>query len=133
MLYKLLESERVCSGICNQNMGIVYQNGLGDVPIDYDKAFICFKKAAEEESPDAYFCVGNCYLNGLGVDKNVKEAAAWFKKAAEMGEPDSMFHLAWMYREGIGVEKNDELSLDYLYKAAEAGWEPAIRIIGSVK
>lgn len=31
-----------------QNMGIVYQNGLGDVPIDYDKAFICFKKAAEE-------------------------------------------------------------------------------------
>lgn len=27
-----------------QNMGIVYHNGLGDVPIDYDKAFICFKK-----------------------------------------------------------------------------------------
>lgn len=99
------------------------------MPIDYDKAFICFKKAAEEESPDAYFCVGNCYLNGLGVDKNVKEAAAWFKKAAEKGEPDSMFHLAWMYQEGIGVEKNDELSEDYLYKAVKAGWEPAIKIM----
>lgn len=29
-----------------QNMGIVYHNGLGDVPIDYDKAFICFKKSS---------------------------------------------------------------------------------------
>lgn len=112
-----------------QNMGVVYQHGFDDIPLDYVKAFNCFKKAAEEESPDAYFCVGNCYLQGLGVEKNETEATFWFKKAADMGEPDSMFHLAWMYQNGIGVEQNDELSTDYLYKAAEAGWEPAIKII----
>ena len=111
------------------NIGIIYQNGLEDMPIDYSKAFDCFIKAADEENPDTFFCVGNCYLNGLGVDKNEKAAADWFKKAAEMGEPDAMFHLAWMYQEGVGVEKNDELSADYLDKAAESGWEPAIKII----
>ena len=73
--------------------------------------------------------MSNCYLNGLGVEKDEKEAARWFLKAAELGEPDSMFHLAWMYQEGIGVEQNSELSTEYLYKAAEAEWEPAIRII----
>lgn len=111
------------------NMGVIYQNGIGGEPVDYVKAFNCFSKATEGGSPDSFFCVGNCYLNGCGIDKNENEAAYWFKKAAEIGEPDSMFHLAWMYQEGIGVEKNDELSTDYLYKAAEAGWEPAIRII----
>jgi TPR repeat protein len=111
------------------NMGIIYQTGLGDVLVDYDKAFNCFKKASEEENPDSFFSIGNCFLNGLGVDKNEKEAAGWFIKAAEMGEPDSMFHLAWMYQEGIGVEQNNELSTEYLYMSAEAGWEPAIRII----
>jgi len=44
-----------------QNMGVIYQHGLGDVPVDYSKAFDCFRKAAEEESPDAFFSVGNCY------------------------------------------------------------------------
>ena len=112
-----------------QNWGIIYQIGLGDVLVDYVKAFNCFQKASEEENPDSFFSIGYCYLNGLGVDKNEKEAAGWFIKAAEMGEPDSMFHLAWMYQEGIGVERNNELSAEYLYKSAEAGWEPAIRII----
>ena len=87
-------------------------------------------KAANEESTESYFCIGNCYLNGLGGgEKDEKEAARWFLKAAELGEPDSMFHLVWMYQEGIGVEQNSELSTEYLYKAAEARWEPAIRII----
>lgn len=52
-----------------QNMGIIYQNGLGDIPVNDVKAFHCFKKAAEEENPDAFFCIGDCYLNGFGVDK----------------------------------------------------------------
>ena len=112
-----------------QNMGIIYQNGLGGIPINHVKAFDCFMKASEEDSPDAFFCVGNCYLNGLGVEENDEEAANWFKKAAELGEPDSMFHLAWMYQEGIGVEKDMDLATEYLYKSAEAGWEPAIKII----
>lgn len=111
------------------NMGVIYQNGLGGIPKDNNKAFDCFKKAAEEENVESFFCIGQCYLNGLGVDKNEKEAACWFKKAAEFGEPDSMFHLAWMYQEGIGVEQNSKLSVEYLYKSAEAGWEPAIKII----
>lgn len=86
------------------------------MPIDYSKAFDCFIKAADEENPDTFFCVGNCYLNGLGVDKNEKAAADWFKKAAEMGEPDAMFHLAWMYQEGVGVEKTMNYRLIILIK-----------------
>lgn len=111
------------------NMGIIYQNGLDSIPVDYAKAFDCFMKAAQEENPNAFFCIGNSYLGGWGVEKDEKEAAIWFKKAAELGEPDSMFHLAWMYQEGLGVEKNQDLATDYLYQSAEAGWEPAIKAI----
>ena len=68
-------------------------------------------KAANEESTESYFCIGNCYLNGLGVEKDEKEAARWFLKAAELGEPDSMFHLAseWNrtanYRQNISIRQ----------------------------
>ena len=38
-----------------QNMGIIYQTGLGEVLVDYVKAFNCFKIASEEENPDSLF------------------------------------------------------------------------------
>ena len=62
------------------NIGIVYQHGLGGIPTDYNKAFNYFLKAANEESTEPYFCIGNCYLNGLGVEKMKRKQPAGFKR-----------------------------------------------------
>ncbi len=99
------------------NMGIIYQAGLGGIPVDYKKGFECFLKASTGDNPEAFFCLGKAYFNGLGVERNPAEAARWFKKAADLGEPDSMYHLGVMYRDGIGVEPNEGKSKEYFSKA----------------
>ena len=48
------------------------------IPTDYNKAFNYFMKAANEESTESYFCIGNCYLNGLGVEKTKRKQPAGF-------------------------------------------------------
>ncbi len=109
-------AEQGCSA-AYVNMGIIYQAGVGGIPVDYKKGFECFQKASTEDNPEAFFCLGKAYLNGLGVGQNLNEAARWFKKAADFGEPDSMYHLGMMYRDGIGVEPNEAISEEYFSKA----------------
>ena len=41
--------------------------------------------AAEQGYPPAQYDLGNCYLNGLGVQKSQAEAVEWIRKAAVQG------------------------------------------------
>ena len=69
-------------------------------------------KAANEESTESYFCIGNCYLNGLGVEKDEKEAARWFLKAAELGLHVPLgLDVSRRYRSGTEQRIIDRISL----------------------
>ena len=35
------------------------------------------------------FYIGNCYIHGDGVEKNIDEAIRWYKNAAEYGDEDA--------------------------------------------
>ena len=50
------------------------------------EAVKCFKKSAERGNPDAQYCLGACYVNGQGVEKNFDLALKWFWKASANGQ-----------------------------------------------
>ena len=44
-----------------------------------------YRSAAEQGNADAQYLLGNCYIGGLGVEKDKVEAVKWFSKAAAQG------------------------------------------------
>ena len=46
-----------------------------------------YRKAAEKDHGNAQLKLGQCYLNGRGVNENKRVAFIWLKKAAEKGLP----------------------------------------------
>jgi len=73
----------------------------------------------------AQVALGECYLNGTGVEKDDVEAVKWFRKAAEQGNAHAQVKLGECYRNGTGVEKDDVGAVKWFRKAAEQG-----RVIG---
>ncbi len=89
------------------NLAACYQKGNG-TKVDYEKAFILYYELATLENPYALACnkLGLFFSEGLGVEKNKKQAVLWFKKGANENEPYSMLNLAECYEKGDGIEKN---------------------------
>jgi TPR repeat protein len=84
-----------------------------------EKAFISFKKSAEQGHSDAQFILGLMYDNGEGVSKDLKQAVAWYRKAAEQGHPNAQFNLGIYYAKGKSVLKDPKQAVAWFHKAAE--------------
>lgn len=82
-------------------------------------AYIYFKKAAKQNLAKATFWLGQCYLNGWGIEKNDEFAFECFKKSTEQEFEEAYYELAHCYQKGKGIEKNDELAFEWYTKAAE--------------
>ena len=76
--------------------GIKYK--AGKFQQDYDKAFFWFLKAAEQPAvPEkwtnaqgqAMYFLGNCYLDGYGVEPDARTAFEWYGKAAELADANA--------------------------------------------
>ena len=63
--------------------------------------------------------LGNCYRDGIGVDKDMKEAVKWYRKAAEQGEAEAQYQLGISLLNGKGTAKNPKEAADWFEKAAE--------------
>lgn len=67
------------------SLGTCYANAKGTYE-DYDEAVKHFLKAAEMELPVAYYHLGYCYENGLGVPQNLAKARQLLEIGAELGD-----------------------------------------------
>ena len=57
------------------------------------------------------------YLQGMGVEKDLRKAAGYFSEAAERGEPQAMNNLGVMYLNGEGVQKDEKAAEELLRKS----------------
>lgn len=96
--------------------GLKYLYGTNN-EIDLTKARLYLMEASKRESPEAMNALGNMYLNGHGVKKNWKAAAALFSIATRIGNPEAMCNLGLMYLTGKGVP-HDVWKAYQLYKQA---------------
>ncbi|MCQ2248321.1 MAG: zinc-ribbon domain-containing protein [Treponema sp.] len=112
-------------GSSRNKLGVCYYFGRG-IEKSYDKAFECFKYAAEHEISDAYSWLGLCYQNGKGTEKNIVSGVKWFKKGAEDDDSYCQFKLAGFY-----ADKEDFKNAFIWYeKAANNGDNDALRELG---
>src|SRR5262245_32608487 len=85
------------------------------------KAFTEFLALAEKGDRNAEVMVGNMYLEGTGVERDVARAAQWFQKAAAAGHSYAQYALGLLYMTGQGVGKDQARGISWLEKAAQQG------------
>lgn len=95
-------------------MGCAY-NDLGL----WEKALVCFKKAAKLNWHEAYAKIGDAYRYGNGVEPDDEVACKWYHKGADVGEITAMLRLAECYKDGIGGKQDYSKAMDYYLMLAE--------------
>jgi uncharacterized protein len=65
--------------------------------------------------------LGTCYLEGVEVQIDHKEAFRLLSAAAKQGASRAMANLAYMYAKGPGTTKNLQEAVPLYEQAAEAG------------
>ncbi len=84
---------------------------------DYQKAYREWKAAADEGKAEAQFDLGVLYAQGLGVRRDLAEAAFWYRKSAEQGNAEAEFALGQMYSRGWGAPRDQADALRWLQMA----------------
>lgn len=75
-------------------MGLIWLEGLGSTPKNFDNALTWFSKAAQNGEPYAMNNIGVMYENGYSVPKDIGKAVAWYTLAARRGIPIAQTNLA---------------------------------------
>lgn len=70
---------------------------------DKTEIYKLLKRSATQGDAKAQCKIGLCYINGDGVEKDLKKAFLWFEKSANQGNADAMKNLADCYDKGNGV------------------------------
>ncbi len=71
--------------------------------------------------PASQTLVAEIYANGLGIPRDMKEAAFWYRVAAEGGDTAAQLKYALLLLEGRHVEADRERARDLMQAAADAG------------
>ncbi|MDR0845998.1 MAG: sel1 repeat family protein [Lactobacillales bacterium] len=96
-------------------------NELYDVE-DYEAAFECYQKSAEEGNSDAVAKLAWMYVTGRGVEKDGVKSFELNQKAAELGSRMGKTNLAIAYRDAADVVEQDlEKAFQLLKESAEEG------------
>ncbi|MCL1992538.1 MAG: ankyrin repeat domain-containing protein [Spirochaetes bacterium] len=110
-------------GLAEAQYYLGYFNMEDKVLLECDpaKGIYWYTKAAEQGYVDAQFNLAMHYLDGDGVEKDLKTAIKWLATAAEKGCRKSQCTLGERYEKGEGVEKDIKKAVSLYYSAAIQG------------
>lgn len=106
-------------------IGMLYDNGVGDVYMNKETAVEWYRKSAKQDYARAQINLGFCYDEGEGVDQDHKQAAQLYRKAAEQGHAMAQDNLGNSYYEGEGVKQDYNQAVYWYRKAAEQDYANA--------
>ena len=92
---------------------------------DYEEAFKCFKRLAEQGHAGAQYSLGMRYYLGEGTLTDKKKAFYWFTQAAEQGLAYAQHKLGILYYVGEGTSADMKQAACWIKKAYENGFENA--------
>ncbi|KAI8074517.1 hypothetical protein BC940DRAFT_363485 [Gongronella butleri] len=122
--------------------GHIYEHGSYDVPMNFEKAFLYYKEAAEQGHKQSMLALSRLYNGGChgpndhdeqhrldndtsgwlaSHDRDTEKAFYWCQRAARGRLPDALFVLGWYYEIGLGVPRSYEYSVDCYEQAAQLG------------
>lgn len=106
----------------------LFQRWVNYYPLDtrldkekLEKRIPLLMKSAALGYPKAQNNLSTAYVNGMGVEKDEKEAFRLAMASALQDNPGGQYLVGEYYLNGIGVEPNDEFAFMWLYKSAQAG------------
>ena len=76
---------------------------------------------AKEGDPEAQVKIAECYMQGIGVEKDEGKAFKWFEKAARQGHVQAQYTLGLCYEEGRGVWPSHTSAEKWYKYAADQG------------
>jgi len=109
-----LPPEKDYKGVVDEAYG-AYQRGY------YLTAMEKALARAQLGDPAAQTLMGELLADGLGVKRDMKNAAFWYSKGAEGGDAAAMFKYALMLIEGRYVKRDKAKADEYMHKAADGG------------
>jgi TPR repeat protein len=65
--------------------------------------------------------MGEAYLMGNGVSRDLKQAVYWYEKAAGMGDPVAQNQIGYLYEVGLGVQKDQVRAVHWYQLSAANG------------
>jgi len=107
------------------HFAVQYKEGKG-VPIDYQKAFNYFERAANLGDSQSVYAIGYMHYKGLGCRQDYALAARLFAQGAYGGRDNSMYFYGLAWRNGYGLSQNEDSAQYWLKKSAALGYKQAI-------
>jgi len=95
-LHWLRRSAELNFGLAQYEMGLHEATGRYG-PINHEKAFDWYLKGANNGNIESAERVGSRFVEGLGVEKDVKRGREWLMVAANHAYPRAMFNLSHSY------------------------------------
>lgn len=123
---EIMAEARRGSAVAQVELGSRYHDGKG-VACNYHEALKWYRKAADQENPQAQYNLGLMYDRGQGVTQDFKVALFWYTQAALQGNPAAQQNLGVMYAQGQGAAKNLLYSYAWSALAAAQGQSAAAR------
>jgi len=85
---------------------------------DWAEGVAWLEKAARQGMP-VYLLIADAYHEGIGVARDLEEAAHWYRIGAEVGDGLAQLALGQMYMDGGGLERDLVQAAVYLQLAVE--------------
>ena len=83
-------------------------------------------KSAEFKDVEAYYCLGEMYFAGQGVDRDYNKAFSWYKKAADEGNlAKAQYRIGQLLFEGEFVKQDKAMGINYIKMAFQNGYPKA--------
>ena len=111
-------------------LGYMHLYGLNGFDINYRKTFEYYSLAAESGNDIAINNLGSLYYSGVGIKKDVEQAAELFSKASNAGNIDATINLAVIFLSEQGVLHNPQSASLLLKDAAEKNSPVAKYLLG---
>ena len=77
--------------------------------------------AAGKGDADAQYRLGQAYVRGLGVTKNLTKALEFIQQAADQGHAEAIGGVGYFHAHGFGVKKDLAAAAEWFRKGAEKG------------
>jgi TPR repeat protein len=116
-------------------LGLAYENGFLNCPIDPRRSIAWYSKAAEQGDLESQFALSGWYLTGADgiLQQNDTEAYLWARKAADRGYPKAEYAVGYYTETGTGVPRNIEEAKRWYRLAATQNYRRAKQRLAELK
>ena len=120
--------------VAQYRLGWAYENGLGDLEYDPEKALDWYEKSAKQGYYKAYSQIGYLFDDCGPLATDYVKARVYYEHALkiEPNDPLANHFLGWLYTEGDGVKQDVAKGIEFLKKAAQGNYQLSTLRLGDI-